>query len=184
MIFFMPSLDDMLYRASIAKRPPKMVAPPQWLPNFIRWPLKILFHPFVLLDQMAQKIAKMIIKPPFKQIGKCKKRGNCCHYILMKKSKGFLTHIDLFWQTQVNGFFLREKNSFLYQGKEVYVLGCRYLKEDGSCKHYRFRPSICRNWPKIEVFGAPQMLKGCGFLAQERATGNVWDYKFDIYSDS
>ena len=177
----MPSLDDMLYLASIAKRPPPAAPPRQWLPSFIRWPLRILFHPFVLLDDWSQKIARKIVKPPFKQIGKCKKRGNCCHYILMKKSWGPLTNLDLFWNTQVNGFFLREKKTFMHQGKEVYVLGCRYLKQDGSCGHYRLRPSICRNWPKIEIFGTPQMLKGCGFLAQERVTGNIWDHRFELF---
>ncbi len=181
----MASLDDMLYLASIAKKAPPFPGgrlPKQWLPGFIRWPLRVLFYPFVAIDDWSQRIARKILKPPFKQVGKCKKRGNCCHYILMKKSSRFLNSLDFFLHTQVNGFFLRDQKPFPYQGKEVYVFGCRYLKEDGSCGHYRLRPSICRNWPKIEIFGTPEILKGCGFMAQERLTGNIWDQRFDPFA--
>jgi hypothetical protein len=184
----MPSLDDMLYQASIGKKAPQFPGgklPKQWLPSFIRWPLRVLFYPFIVLDNLSQNIAKKIIKPPFKKVGKCKKRGNCCHYILMKKSWGFLNVFDLFWNTQVNGFFLRDKKTFLYQGKQFYVLGCRYLKDNGSCSHYRLRPMICRSWPKIEIFGSPQLLKGCGFMIQDRLSGNIlkdsWDERFSLF---
>jgi Fe-S-cluster containining protein len=55
-------------------------------------------------------------------------------------------------------------------------MGCRYLKQDGSCSHYRLRPSICRTWPQIEYFGHPRILKGCGFKATPR------DPNFDPFS--
>ena len=42
-------------------------------------------------------------------------------------------------------------------------MGCRYLREDGSCSEYRLRPQVCRQWPVIEHFGYPKILKGCGF---------------------
>lgn len=186
----MTHLDEMLYQASIATKNPKDPEggiPKQWLPGFIRWPLRVLFYPFVVLDEWAQKVAKKLVKPPFERAGACKKRGNCCHYILIKQSWGFLGYLDLFWNTQVNGFFLRSKKTHEFEGKKVYVLGCRYLKKDGSCGHYRLRPSLCRSWPRIEVFERPQMLKGCGFFARNRKTGEVlgeedsWDQRFSVF---
>ena len=81
-----PTLDEILEQAGEATAPPPEPAggiPRQWLPSWIRWPLRILFLPFVLLDLATQRIAKWIIRPPFKQEGKCLKRGNllitsCC----------------------------------------------------------------------------------------------------------
>ena len=135
----------------------------QWLPRFIRWPIKCIVLPFVILDMAAQFISKKIIPPPFKKTGKCKKSGNCCRYILMKKCRWPLNRIFLFWHTQINGFYLLDRKPYKYKGVEFYVMSCRYLLADGLCKHYRFRPSICRTWPRIEHFGYPQFLKGCGY---------------------
>ncbi len=140
--------------------------PKQWFPGFIRWPLRALLLPFLYLDIFAQWLAKKIIRPPYKKVGACKKRGNCCHYILIKKSKGFSGKLDLLWHTQINGFYRRDKQLHDYEGMKVYVMGCRYLQKDGRCGAYALRPMICRSWPRIEYFGHPQILKGCGFQAQ------------------
>ena len=51
----------------------------------------------------------------------------------------------------------------MYEEKEVYVMGCRYLQKNKRCKHYFLRPMVCRKWPIIEYFGYPKVLKGCGF---------------------
>lgn len=164
-------LDDLVDVAGSATGPPpdpEGGIPKQWLPGFIRWPIKCLFLPFVCLDVFAQKIAKKFFVPPYKEEGFCKKRGNCCHYVLLQKQRSFLDRLQLFWNSQVNGFYLRSPKTKQIDGMEVYVMGCRYLQKDGSCGQYRLRPKICREWPIIETFGPPQRLKGCGYRALER----------------
>jgi Fe-S-cluster containining protein len=147
---------------------PKGGIPRQTVPGWIRWPIRLLFLPFILLDLCAQKIAKLLIKPPFKQVGQCLKRGNCCHYILIPKTKGFLGWLHLFWNQEINGFYFRDRKPHTFDDKPMYVMGCRYLQKDGSCKHYGLRPAVCRKWPMIEYFGYPRVLKGCGFKAENR----------------
>lgn len=144
---------------------PKGGIPTQRLPGWIRWPLRSILLPFVLLDLAMQRVARWIIRPPYKQAGKCLKRGNCCYYIMMRKPRGILGTLFHLWNTEVNGFYLRSQEVYEYEGKRVQVMGCRYLQKDGSCKHYRLRPMVCRKWPVIEHFGHPRMLKGCGFRA-------------------
>ncbi len=162
------SLDALLETAGDATSPP--LDPPggiprQWLPSWIRWPLRVAFLPFVLMDLSAQRVAKWLIRPPFKQEGRCYKRGNCCHYILIPERKGLLGKLYYLWSTQVLGFYPRSKAVYESEGKKVQVMGCRYLKQDGSCGHYSLRPMVCRKWPMIEYFGYPRILKGCGFKA-------------------
>lgn len=142
--------------------------PKQRVPGWIRWPIRVFFLPFVLLDLQMQKIARILIPPPYKQIGSCKKRGACCHYIMMREPKGFLGKLHVLWNTEINGFFLRDLHPHEYEKKRVLVMGCRYLQKDGSCGHYFLRPMVCRKWPLIEYFGTPKMLKGCGFTAIPR----------------
>lgn len=148
--------------------PPEGGIPKQRLPGFIRWPIRTLFLPFVWMDRAAQKIARMIIRPPFKRAGSCNKRGNCCYYILFKKHRRFLNAIFMFWSREINGFYQRDPEPQIFDGKPWYVMGCRYLKKNGSCGHYHYRPSICRSWPIIDHFGYPKILKGCGFKVVSR----------------
>lgn len=152
---------------------PKGGIPKQWLPGWIRFPLRILFLPFLWLDLFAQKFARYFIRPPFIKTGNCLKRGNCCHYILLPKLKWGLDVLHLFWSTQINGFYLRSSEPFEYENKKVNVMGCRHLRKDGSCGQYFLRPLVCRTWPRIEYFGYPQILKGCGFKAKSRNRLNV-----------
>ena len=167
------NIEDLLENSGIEQKPPPSHASQSLIRNLtciIRWPVRIAILPFIWLDCIAQKIARLIIPPPFVKAGKCKKRGNCCHYILARKIKGPFGALDLFWHTQINGFFRREKKPIAYENGLVYVMGCRYLNKNGSCRRYFFRPAICRSWPRIEIFGTPEVLKGCGIYPKKRTS--------------
>jgi hypothetical protein len=145
---------------------PKGGIPKQKLPSFIRWFFRILLLPFLYLEMSAEKIASLIVPPPFKQVGACKRRGNCCYYVLLPDVKGFLGKFLFFWHTEIFGFYPRTKEPHEYEGKKIHVMGCRYLRKNGSCSRYFFRPKVCRSWPVIRIFGIPRILKGCGYQAK------------------
>lgn len=172
-------LEDLLIEAGEATHapsPPLGGIPRRWIPSWIRLPIKYFILPFVLTDHLMQKIAKKILKPPFKQEGSCKRRGNCCHYVLIGYSKSLIGRLFYFWYTQFQGFYPRYPDPQSYEGKKMYVMGCRYLKKDGGCGQYRLRPLICRLWPVIEHFGYPSILKGCGYRSNP-------PYPFDTPDD-
>ncbi len=137
--------------------------PKQTLPFWIRKPIQFFCLPFLYLDLGTQKIAELLIRPPFIQKGRCKRRGNCCRYILFPETRGIAKKLFLFWNTQINGFYKRPGMEFESEGKKIHVYGCRYLKEDGSCANHLLRPKVCRTWPLITCFGYPKVLKGCGY---------------------
>lgn len=165
------TLDEILEFAGDAEEPPPLPPngiPQQWLPAWIRWPVRLFILPFILLDTWAQKTARVLLRPPYQQSGKCLKRGNCCHYILVPEAKGILGKLFYFWNTQFLGFYRRDEKTYASEKRNVYVMGCRYLKKEGSCGRYFLRPAVCRKWPIIEHFGHPRILKGCGFKATLR----------------
>lgn len=152
--------------------PFKQNPPKQKLPGWIRWPLRILAYPPMIIDVYAQKIVFLFFKSRYKIVGGCKKRGNCCRFIHMgwpdeKKKLTLFTKIYVFWQTEVLGFYFRDF-SFMEDNQLTKVMSCRYLSEKGVCKHYRLRPGICRNWPKKHLIHKPHLLKGCGFQVKLR----------------
>lgn len=166
-------LDQILSLAEEAEAPPpdpQGGIPRQWVPGWIRWPIRLLILPFILIDLCAQRAARILIRPPFKKEGKCLQRGNCCHYILVPEAKGFLGRLFYFWNTQILGFYRRNLKVYESDSKRVYVMGCRYLKKDGKCGHYHLRPAVCRKWPVIEYFGYPRIIKGCGYKSVSRKT--------------
>lgn len=157
------NIEELISAAGESTSPPaapKEGIPRQRIIGWLRWPVKIMILPFLLLDLSMQMVARWIIRPPFKKMGKCKRRGNCCHYILLEYRKGILGRLLLFWNTEFNGFYLRQKEKTESDGKPMWVMGCRYLKKDGRCAHYRTRPMVCRTWPVIESFRKPRILKG------------------------
>ncbi len=168
----MNKLDILIENVGDAEEQPPLPEggiPKQWLPAWIRWTLKILSLPWILLDLHAQRLAVKWARTPYIQQGGCKQRGNCCHYIMIEKGWGILGWLFMFWHTQVIGFYKRFPQIHSYEDKQVYVMGCRHLRPDGSCGQYAFRPLVCRKWPVIEHFGHPRILKGCGFTATPRS---------------
>ena len=151
-----------------APPPPKDGLPKRWIPAFVRWGIRCFVEPFIRLDLATQWLARKILRPPMKMEGQCHQRGNCCYFILMRKGPGIFGKIRMLWHTQVNGFYIRDIDGVDVEGKSVHVLGCRYLQKDGSCKHHRLRPMLCRQWPILEDFSRPRILKGCGFKAVPR----------------
>ncbi|SCA63816.1 Uncharacterized protein SCG7109_BG_00030 [Chlamydiales bacterium SCGC AG-110-M15] len=165
------ALEGLLDKAATAQRIPPLPLkgiPKQRLPGFIRWPLRALFLPFIVLDLFCKKVATKIVRPPFTYEGGCSRRGNCCHYILMEERSDFLGKLYFLWNTEINGFYRRQKETVESEGHHMVVMGCRYLQENGSCGNHKLRPVICREWPIIEHFGEPQILKGCGFKVIQR----------------
>ncbi len=165
------SLNELIAESDEAVSPPPPPLggiPAQRLPGWIRWPVRVAFLPFMLLDLAMQRIARLLVTPPFKKIGKCLRRGNCCYTILVPEAKGLLGKLFYFWNTEILGFYRRDPRTFETEGKRVYAMGCRYLSKEGKCTRYLLRPSVCRKWPMIEYFGYPRILKGCGYKAVPR----------------
>ena len=152
---------------SVGKEDPVQEIPvyKQKLPDFLRIFVRLLVTPWNILDIWMQKMARKIVRPPHQWVGGCKKRGACCHYILIEKKNSFYGRLYLFWHKEINGFYPRSKKTLGDEGREYQVMGCRYLKKNGQCGRYRLRPLVCRKWPFLHPFGKPEILKGCGFKA-------------------
>ncbi len=151
---------------------PDLEIPSQRMPSVIRWVFRWILYLFMIFDLCIQKGFSLLFPPPFPMKGACKKRGACCHHILMAWPPyldwvPFIARFYMIWMTEINGFYLKGRDIEDEVGMTLKVVGCRYLQKDGSCGNYRFRPAICRQYPRQGFFRRPRLMKGCGYRAGE-----------------
>ena len=141
--------------------------PPQRLPGVIRWMVRCVILPFVVLDFLIQRFFRFLVRSPYRLKGKCKCCGVCCRYILLEWSNyldkfPLLGKLYIWWLTEIDGFYLLNFDFENEEGK-FRLMSCRYLSDKGVCKHYYTRSAICRQYPWIGYFRKPWFLPKCGY---------------------
>jgi hypothetical protein len=99
--------------------------------------------------------------------GSCKKRGVCCHHIVIAMPRLCRVFVPLRWVYQLWYFTLYNfslKRWDVDSGAGEF--SCHYLKNN-LCSIYNSRPRICREYPFKTLSGRPQLLPGCGFSFSE-----------------
>lgn len=129
--------------------------------------------PLLLLLEAGHRFGRVLLQTEFKVQGACKKRGACCHHILMEWSPWLDRHPwmgrwALWKMTRFYDFYDKGYSWEVQDGLQVRVLGCHALQEDGRCGQYRLRPMICRTYPEVPLTGRPQVLRGCGYRFSRR----------------
>ncbi|OGC03442.1 hypothetical protein A2276_00835 [candidate division WOR-1 bacterium RIFOXYA12_FULL_43_27] len=122
----------------------------------------------VLLDNFVTMGLKSLFPTRHKITGRCKMCGNCCREIRMKIAPAFLsskffTELVIRWISWLFDFYLIEID---FEHQDL-VFSCYHRGEDGKCKNYFWRPSICRNYPLLDYFKKPVFLPGCGYYAED-----------------
>ena len=147
---------------------PPAGVPVQQLPAFLRRFIQCLFYPFMRLDLAAQALLRWIIPPPYKRTGQCKMTGKCCRYLGQDKPKGGDWPFFRWWSFEINGFYERGFEVDGPDTTQMRVYSCRHLTAQGRCGNYAWRPAVCRAWPRIDYFGQPTLMKGCGYQLEPR----------------
>jgi Fe-S-cluster containining protein len=121
---------------------------------------------FVLADNYITNLAGAFFRKQWKLEGKCRKCGKCCKEIHMKVEphligNRFTRELVIRWISWLFNFYLIR----IDYDRDYLVFSCRSINPDGTCGDYRWRPSVCRNYPLVDYFDEPALLEGCGFRA-------------------
>lgn len=98
-------------------------------------------------------------KQTYKIEGSCNKCGKCCREI---RSLGMKNEKDLKIMQFIFPWYKRFYITKIDENNNI-VLSCKYLNENGTCSVYKFRPLLCRNYPKKKINFNGQMPDGCGY---------------------
>ncbi len=161
-------------RADARPAPPDEGVPAQRLPGFVRRGIQLVVVPYLWLDDAVAWLLRGVLPPPYRLEGACHGTGACCRYVLVHFPRvvarsRVLSGLLWWWTTEVNGFFPREfELDEVEPGARTWVMSCRHLQADGRCATYRFRPQLCRRWPRQSHVARPFVLKGCGYRVVAR----------------
>lgn len=136
-----------------------------------------------LTQRLQDRMTHMMQKPEYVRAGACGSCGKCCHAVGIEVPRWMLRfpkceQFFIWWHD------LRYNFSYLGRHDNLLVYECRFINAHNKCSIYRWRPRLCREFPRAELFGAPRLHEGCGFyfikrnaskfaqtLAKQRAKG-------------
>ena len=145
--------------------------------RFARRCVREIMWPFLLLLEAGHRFGRVLLRTEYVVQGGCRKRGACCHHILMEWTPlldryPWLGRLALWKMTRLYSFYDKGYSWEVQDGLQVRVLGCHALQADGKCGEYRTRPLFCRTYPEVPLTGRPRVLRGCGYRFVKREPGN------------
>jgi hypothetical protein len=139
-----------------------------WRFALTRWVWREVLRAFVLLDLRALKLLQKVVKPRYELLGACQQRGACCTQIVANPP-GYIKRRPRLLATFA--WFHRMAHNFRVVGRgpdDELIFKCDFLKQDGGCGIYRWRPRLCRVYPVLPFFAPPRLLPGCGYRTKLR----------------
>lgn len=140
---------------------------------FFRLPIQVFFWVlewiFELSEDLSYSFIYLFRKPEYVRQGGCAGTGQCCQAIGLKLPRFLLkskTVITLFRKWH----YLRYNFRCIGLRDDLMVYECMYLQPDKSCGIQAFKPKLCRDFPKLPLFGFTRLHKGCGFSFQRRGS--------------
>lgn len=115
-----------------------------------------------IVDDLATSILVLIWPTEYIRISGCAQTGQCCQAIGMGfprwwRKMPWLLNITKAWHgLRYNFKAYGDKDNLL-------VYHCLYLKDGKTCGIQRFKPKLCRDFPKTPLFGFTKLHKGCGY---------------------
>lgn len=118
-------------------------------------------------EWVQESYLRIFFKPEYVRKGHCQSTGQCCRAIGIE--------IPVWWwnRPKLVAFIkkwhhLRYNFTFLGRHKSLLVYSCNYLTDDNKCSIHKFKPKLCRDFPKASLKGFPKLHKGCGFYFEKR----------------
>ncbi|MGD9581148.1 MAG: YkgJ family cysteine cluster protein [Vampirovibrionia bacterium] len=97
--------------------------------------------------------------PKYRLEGECKKCGRCCRLMYS------LDHYTTF-DFKVTQFLFPDYKRFEILGKDEqgnYMYRCKWIQDDNTCKNYKKRLTMCKNFPNVKYGSLGETPEGCGY---------------------
>ena len=137
----------------------------------VQWSVRAVFFVggwiFELTQRVEDKFICLFKRPEYIRKGGCQMSGMCCSNLglLLPKAwsrRAWIIRYFVWWHRY------RYKFHFLGIVDNLLVYECGYVTKDNQCSIYPWRPRLCREYPKVQLWDFPKLHKGCGFYFIQR----------------
>lgn len=106
--------------------------------------------------------------------GSCNQCGKCCKLLAIQYPNFFN---KLLWLKNLCIKWHKWRYGFLYHGAEdnYFMYSCNNLDENNRCTIYSLRPRLCREYPKLKVYGKAPTYALCGYYFKSRDGSPCFD---------
>lgn len=133
-----------------------------------RWVWREVTRFFIVVELGAMALVRRVFPPEFTLLGACQKGGSCCQQIVGDPPR-FVKDTPALLKLFVGYHRVMHRFTVVARGDNgELIFRCGYLRSDGRCGIYRYRPLLCRNYPVRPFFGPPSVLPGCGYQYARR----------------
>lgn len=118
---------------------------------------------FIVFELAVVRLYRLVVRPRYAVIGECQRCGSCCRSIIADPPRLIKATPPLL---QLFAAFHRVAHNFSVVGRGPngeLVFACGYVQTDERCGIYWRRPFICRNYPLVPYYEAPQLLPECSY---------------------
>lgn len=130
----------------------------------LAWALRRLAVLVAMMAVAQRHVLRSTHRLNWKLEGSCGSCGNCCENLLLPvdTKSPLVTALRRYWHEVVFDFFPRDFQ-LENEGKQFASYGCRNFTAERTCSKHRLRPFVCRAYPALALFDAPQPKPHCGY---------------------
>ena len=120
-----------------------------------------------IVQRIEDKFIFVFKKPEYIRRGQCQHSGTCCRHLGMQIPEPWMRRP---WLVRYLVWWHRYRFNFQYLGKteEILIYECDYITKGNLCSIYKWRPRLCRDFPKVQLWGFSKLHRGCGFRFTRR----------------
>lgn len=148
-----------------------IIVPIRFFVRAIYYIVGMFFH---YMERAANWVISYNDRTEYIKQGACRKCGICCKVLAIEYPRFFdkipgLTCATIKWHEFRYGF------TYLNSDENYFLYTCNFTRPDGRCGIYRFRPRLCREYPKMGIYGRPPSHMTCGFYFTRRDGRKTFD---------
>lgn len=117
---------------------------------------------FLYMERAANWVIGYNSKTQYIRKGACRKCGKCCQ-VLGIEYPNFFNRIPWIFRPTIKWHEFRYGFTYLNSEGNYFLYKCNFVTPEGRCSVYRFRPRLCREYPKLRLYGKSPTHFDCGF---------------------
>ncbi len=124
------------------------------------------------MELAAVRFVRWMHPPKHVVLGECVKCGDCCKSIVANPPRFLKRDPWVRWFAAYHRFVHNFRPVARGEDGEI-IFSCGHLRADNRCGIYWRRPMLCRTYPVLPYYDAPQLMPQCSYRVASRVAAQM-----------